>query len=95
MMTHTQISLNKFISRHICSLLTNFFLSHEQATNSPSVVGEEDEKLSALFEKMMGGENGLPDENQLQTILQSFMEELMSKEIMYEPLKDMNRLVSF
>ncbi|KNZ55378.1 hypothetical protein VP01_269g8 [Puccinia sorghi] len=63
-----------------------------KATNSPSVVGEEDEKLSALFEKMMGGENGLPDENQLQTILQSFMEELMSKEIMYEPLKDMNRL---
>jgi len=40
----------------------------------------------------MGGENGLPDETQLQTILQSFMEELMSKEIMYEPLKDMNRL---
>jgi len=63
-----------------------------KAKNSPSAVDEEDEKLSALFEKMMGGENGLPDETQLQTILQSFMEELMSKEIMYEPLKDMNRL---
>ncbi|PLW06419.1 hypothetical protein PCASD_22911 [Puccinia coronata f. sp. avenae] len=63
-----------------------------KAKSGASAVGEEDEKLSALFEKMMAGENGLPDENQLQTILQSFMEELMSKEIMYEPLKDMNRL---
>ncbi|KAA1105908.1 Peroxisome chaperone and import receptor [Puccinia graminis f. sp. tritici] len=63
-----------------------------KAKSGPSGAGEEDEKLSALFEKMMSGENGLPDETQLQTILQSFMEELMSKEIMYEPLKDMNRL---
>ncbi|KAH9466448.1 hypothetical protein MJO28_000972 [Puccinia striiformis f. sp. tritici] len=63
-----------------------------KAKSGPSGGGDEDEQLSALFEKMMGGENGLPDENQLQTILQSFMEELMSKEIMYEPLKDMNRL---
>ncbi|OAV89505.1 hypothetical protein PTTG_08813 [Puccinia triticina 1-1 BBBD Race 1] len=64
--------------------------SHDsaKAKSAPS----EDENISALFEKMMSGENGLPDENQLQTILQSFMEELMSKEIMYEPLKDMSRL---
>lgn len=63
-----------------------------KAKSGPSGPGDEDAQLSALFEKMMMGENGLPDENQLQTILQSFMEELMSKEIMYEPLKDMNRL---
>lgn len=50
-----------------------------------------DDQLAALFEQMMSAQGGLPDESQLQNMLQGFMEELMSKEIMYEPLKEMNR----
>ncbi|MBW0499306.1 hypothetical protein O181_039021 [Austropuccinia psidii MF-1] len=62
------------------------------AKNEFSAVGTEDEQLAELFAQMLGSEGALPDEGQLQSMLQSFMEELMSKEIMYEPLKDMNRL---
>ncbi|KAH9473207.1 hypothetical protein Pst134EA_000282 [Puccinia striiformis f. sp. tritici] len=53
------------------------------------------EAIQETMEKLKQSDNSAKaksDENQLQTILQSFMEELMSKEIMYEPLKDMNRL---
>ncbi|KAH9824063.1 Pex19 protein family-domain-containing protein [Melampsora americana] len=50
-----------------------------------------DDQLAALFEQMMSAQGGLPDESQLQNMLQGFMEELMSKQIMYEPLKEMNR----
>lgn len=41
----------------------------------------------------MSGTGGPADETQLQTMLQGFMEELMSKEVMYEPLRDMNKQV--
>ncbi|KAI9603466.1 hypothetical protein KEM48_001478 [Puccinia striiformis f. sp. tritici PST-130] len=40
-----------------------------KANSGPSGGGDGEEQLSALFKKLMGGENGLPDKNQLQTIL--------------------------
>ncbi|CAH7682616.1 Pex19 protein family-domain-containing protein [Phakopsora pachyrhizi] len=52
-----------------------------------------EEELASLLERLMTGDGeGLNDEGELQKIMQSFMEELMSKEIMYEPMRDMNRL---
>ncbi|KAG0147873.1 hypothetical protein CROQUDRAFT_42285 [Cronartium quercuum f. sp. fusiforme G11] len=65
--------------------------SDSSAKNNHITEPASDEELAALFEQMMSAEGGLPDESQLQTMLQGFMEELMSKEVMYEPLKEMNQ----
>lgn len=52
--------------------------------------GGSSDPLSALLANL---ENGLSDDPNLQEALDAMMSQLMSKELLYEPIKDLNEKV--
>lgn len=46
--------------------------------------------MAALMEQFLGSTGGDGSDQDLQSMLQGFMDELMSKAIMYQPMKELN-----
>lgn len=64
-----------------CSVLTLF--QADEATSSG-------DGLDDIFSKLGDGVNGMESEEELQGLLENMMSQLMSKAVLYEPLKELS-----
>lgn len=68
-------------------------ITYHPVTKADTTETSEDPLESLLSQLDSGGNEGGEDNEELQNILETMMRQLMSKEILYEPLKELHEKV--